>query len=118
MKLFFGISGLLSLSIGVVGVILPILPTTPFLLLSSLLFSKSSDRFSDWFKETKIYKNHLEEFITNRSMTKRKKWTLLIVVDLMLIISMITIDIIILKGLIIILIIAKHIYFHKNIITV
>ena len=59
-KYLYVIIGLLSLVIGMIGVILPVLPTTPFLLLTSFCFMKGSKRFNKWFKSTKIYKKHLQ----------------------------------------------------------
>ena len=82
----------LFLGLGVLGVILPILPTTPFLLLASYFFAKGSERFHKWFLSTKLYKNHLEEFLRTRAMTIKRKLTILIPVSTMLIITAISIN--------------------------
>jgi uncharacterized membrane protein YbaN (DUF454 family) len=62
------ILGFTFVGIGALGVILPVLPTTPFLLLASFFFTRGSERFNAWFVSTKLYKNHLADFIRNRSM--------------------------------------------------
>jgi len=47
-------TGWLSLGLGLVGIFLPLLPTTPFLLLAALCFSKASPRLHQWLLEHKI----------------------------------------------------------------
>ena len=68
--------------------ILPVLPTTPFLLLASFCFVRGSDKFDRWFKETKIYKKHLENFVNNRAMTLKQKVCILLFADTMILIAM------------------------------
>jgi uncharacterized membrane protein YbaN (DUF454 family) len=113
MKIIFMLLGTVSLGFGFAGIILPVLPTTPFLILSAYFYSKSSDKINDRFKSSKIYKNHLEDFITNKTMTRKQKWVLLIAVDLMLLISFISINSLFLRIVIIVLFLFKHWYFYR-----
>lgn len=73
-----------SLGIGCVGIVLPILPTTPFLLLALFLFAKGSERFHRWFMSTGIYKKYLENFVATRSMTRAAKAKVLTIVTALL----------------------------------
>jgi uncharacterized protein len=118
MRILFVILGTISLVLGIIGIILPILPTTPFLLLTAYCYAKGSKRFHEWFIKTKIYKKYLESFVQTRSMTRKHKWTLMIVVDTILIITLILIDNLIISILIISLILIKHFYFHTQIKTI
>lgn len=70
----------ISLFLGCLGVVLPILPTTPFLFLALILFARGSERFHKWFLSTRLYKKYLEDFIVERAMTKTAKIRVLIVV--------------------------------------
>ncbi|WP_300382672.1 YbaN family protein [Clostridium sp.] len=76
--------GLIAFILGAIGVVLPILPTTPFLLLASYCFARGSERFNIWFINTKIYKQHLESFIQDKAMTLKEKVFLLALADIML----------------------------------
>lgn len=71
------------MGIGCIGIVLPILPTTPFLLLAVVLFAKGSERFHRWFLSTGLYKRYLENFVVNRSMTRSAKIRILSVVTVL-----------------------------------
>ena len=77
MKIIYVILGFVSMGLGIAGSFLPGLPTVPFLLLASFFFARGSERFHRWFTQTKIYKNYLEDFEKNRSMTLKVKIGLL-----------------------------------------
>lgn len=64
--------GCVSVTLGVAGVILPLVPTTPFLLLAGLCFAKSSDRFHTWLMEHHILGPYIHNW-RNRQMTSKDK---------------------------------------------
>ena len=69
--------GLLFFGLGAVGAFLPVLPTTPFLLLASFFFLRSSSKINDWFRATKLYKRYLSNYAEKREMTLRSKLMLM-----------------------------------------
>lgn len=104
-------------AIGAVGVVLPVLPTVPFLLLASFFFAKGSDRFHKWFLETKLYKNHLDSFVKSRGMTLKTKLCILLPVSAMLILTIIFLDNLHARIFLVCLIIFKYVYFFTRIKT-
>lgn len=118
MKYIYIALGFLFFGIGAVGVVLPILPTTPFLLLASFCFAKGSARFNRWFKNTKIYKNNLESFEKNRAMTLKTKLCILIPVSAMLILAFLMMHNVYGRISLILLIFVKYYYFLFKIKTV
>ena len=73
MRIINGALGLLFFGLDALGAVLPVLPTTPFLLLASFFFLRSSKRLDDWFHGTRLYKRYLANFMENRQMTLRSK---------------------------------------------
>ena len=110
-KYFYITLGFITLGLGLIGVILPILPTTPFLLVTSFCFAKGSERFHSWFTNTNIYKKHLESFVKERAMTLKQKVVLLSFVNFMLAFPLILVDVLPMRITIIVLIIIKLYYF-------
>ena len=75
MRLVYLTIGFVSLGLGIIGIPLPILPTTPFLLLSMACFAKSSKRFETWLYQTKLYQTYVADYRETKSIAKeRKKW--------------------------------------------
>ena len=72
-KLFFLILGCVCLILGGIGVVLPILPTVPFFLVTVFCFANSSKKLHDWFVGTDIYTKNLESFVQKKGMTARTK---------------------------------------------
>lgn len=76
--------GFVALGVSMVGVALPLIPTTPFLLVAAFCFARSSERLNAWFKSTKLYRRVLEGYVQKRSMTLKAKLTILIPVTILL----------------------------------
>ncbi len=83
-RLLFLIVGCISLGIGCVGIVLPILPTVPFFLLTVFCFANSSKKLHDWFVGTKLYKRNLESFVQKKGMTAKTKAGIIIPVTLLM----------------------------------
>lgn len=83
-KIVFIVVGCICLALGTVGVVLPILPTTPFYLVTAYCFARSSDRLNNWFKGTKLYKKHLESFVKKKGMLASTKACILITVTVLM----------------------------------
>ena len=76
-KAFFIALGCVSLALGTIGIVLPILPTVPFYLLTAFCFANSSERLHDWFIHTTVYKKYIGSYFRRRGMTKKAKCLLL-----------------------------------------
>lgn len=93
-KILYIFIGCISLGLGIIGVILPILPTFPFVLLAAFCFAKSSERLDGWFKNTKLYR---ENNIKN-GMTKQAKIRIMCSVTILMSIGFIMMG---LKGIVV-----------------
>ena len=84
--------GSLSLGLGVLGIFLPVLPTTPLLMLSCYLYSRSSKRFHRWLISTTLYEKHAKDFIENKQLSLGKKIFLLSFASTMLLFPLFILD--------------------------
>ena len=72
-RLFYNLVGTLSVSLGVLGVFLPLLPTTPFLLLALACYMRGSERMSVWMLNNPLFGEHLRNFQIKKAIPKRTK---------------------------------------------
>ena len=72
-KWMFIFIGVLSVGIGTMGILVPLLPTTPFLLLAAACFIRSSDRLYQWLITHKWFGSYLRNYIEHHAITNRAK---------------------------------------------
>lgn len=74
--------GFLSLALGIIGAVLPILPTTPFLILALACFSNSSPRFHQMLLNNRWFGGPLKQWEQNRTISHSVKIKAMILVSL------------------------------------
>lgn len=114
----FMILGFIFLGFGIAGIVLPVIPGGPFLLIASFFFTKSSEKFDKWFKSTIFYTKYVLAFKGQRGMTKKEKIRINLIADFFIILSCFYINLILVQVLLIVLGIYKHYYFITKIETV
>ncbi|WP_117149056.1 MULTISPECIES: YbaN family protein [Paraliobacillus] len=117
-KVIYICFGFIFMTIGFLGVILPLLPSIPFLILASICFFRGSERLDTWFKGTRLYKKQVEPFLRDRSLTIKQKIWINILADSMILISIFIVEFLWLKILLVLIAFYKHYYFIYHIKTV
>jgi len=72
-RCFLVVLGTISLALGILGIFLPLLPTTPFLLLAAALYFRGSEKFYNWLINHKILGEYIRNFRENRAIPLRVK---------------------------------------------
>ncbi len=67
------IIGTISTGIGIVGIFLPILPTTPFLLLAAACYVRSSRRFYNWLLSNRFFGVYVKNYLEGKGMPLKVK---------------------------------------------
>ncbi|MEP3297221.1 MAG: YbaN family protein [Pseudoruegeria sp.] len=73
MKYFWALLGLISLALGMIGVILPLLPTVPFLLLAAFCFARSSNRLHQWLIHHPTFGPSILDWNENGAISSKAK---------------------------------------------
>ena len=71
-SLWFGL-GIIALILGAIGIVLPLLPTTPFVLLAAFAFGKSSTRLRNWLQSHKTFGPIITDWEQNGAIAKKYK---------------------------------------------
>lgn len=82
-------AGWLAVGLGTAGVFLPLLPTTPFLLLAAACFARSSRRFYDWLLNHKLLGCYVHGYLSGKGLPRRAKWTSIVLLWLTIGISLV-----------------------------
>lgn len=67
-RVFFFSLGTTLLGIGAIGIIIPVLPTTPLVLASFFCFGKSSKRFENWIANNRYFGSYIENYKTKKGI--------------------------------------------------
>lgn len=83
-KILYIVLGCISVGLGALGAVLPVLPTVPFLMLTAFCFARSSEKLDRWFRSTRLYEENLKDFVAGKGMTKKTKIRIMVTVTLIM----------------------------------
>lgn len=92
-KYLYILGGSISLALGVIGIFLPVLPTTPFLLLAAFCYLRGSKKMYDWLLSHKVFGPYIYNYMTYKAVTRKTKKVILTTMWLILTISTILVPI-------------------------
>ncbi len=81
---FFILAGWLCLLLGSLGIFLPLLPTTPFILLAAFCFSRGSDKLHAWLLQNKTFGPTIRDWESYRVIKPKAKWLSTILMSAMI----------------------------------
>lgn len=67
--------GTLCVGLGVLGMFLPLMPTTVFLLLAAYCYSRSSERFHTWLLNNRLFGKYISNYRSGKGISVRQKWS-------------------------------------------
>jgi len=66
-------AGTLFTGLGILGIFLPVLPTTPFLLLAAACYARSSQRFYNWLLTNKWFGSYIKDYLEGKGISLKVK---------------------------------------------
>lgn len=73
LRILLVIAGTVCVGLGIVGIFVPVLPTTPFLLLAAACYARSSQRFHSWLLNNKWFGSYIKNYLERKGITLRAK---------------------------------------------
>lgn len=73
LRIILVLLGTISVGLGILGIFLPLLPTTPFLLLAAFLYARSSQRFYDWLLSNRWFGHYVKNYRERRGISLKIK---------------------------------------------
>lgn len=96
-KILYVLFGSITLVLGVIGIFVPLLPTTPFLLLTAFFYMRSSDKLHNWLMTHKKFGPYIKGIVTDKAMSKKAKQRSLITLWMTISISIYTVPLVLAK---------------------
>lgn len=79
LKIFLLVLGFLSTGLGFLGIFVPLLPTTAFLLLAAWAFARSSERFYNWLLNNRLFGKYITSYLEGRGVPRQTKiWSVVL----------------------------------------
>src|SRR3989339_1437853 len=75
-------AGTVSLWLGILGIFLPLLPVTPFLLLAAVFYSKGSDKLYNWLVENRCFGSYIKNYREKKGIPLRAKITAIVFLNI------------------------------------
>jgi len=73
LRILLIIAGTFFMGLGIVGIVVPVLPTTPFLLLAAACYARSSQRFYGWLMNNKWFGNYISNYLETKGIPLKVK---------------------------------------------
>ena len=110
-KAIYVILGSLAFGVGMIGIVVRGIPTTPLLLVALFCWSKSSERLTNWLTSQHFYQKYLQDYVATRSMTLKQKIAIQIFASIMMIISFVLINVLVVRIILVLCFFAHHYVF-------